>query len=145
MTTATSSCRSASTPSRRRAAWAARRLELADVRCWRRGPRSSCRPGLVVITGPNGAGKTSLIEAVVLGCLGVSPRTAREAEVVRRGAEALHVTLDLDGPAGAHRREIGFAPGRGRRLRLDGEPRRSLAAWRAAARCWCSCPTSCAR
>ena len=30
-------------------------------------------------------------------------------------------------------REIGFAPGRGRRLRLDGEPVRSLAAWRARA------------
>ncbi len=61
-------------------------------------------------------------------CLGVSPRTAREAEIVRHGAEALHVTLELDGPGGAHRREIGFAPGRGRRLRLDGEPVRSLAA-----------------
>ena len=34
------------------------------------------------------------------GCLGVSPRTAREAEIVRRGAQALHVTLDLDGPPG---------------------------------------------
>jgi DNA replication and repair protein RecF len=73
------------------------------------------------------------VEAVTLGCLGVSPRTAREAEAVRRGAEALHVTLDLDGPGGLHRREIGFAPGRGRRLRVDGEPVRSLAAWRARA------------
>ena len=30
-------------------------------------------------------------------------------------------------------REIGFEPGRGRRLRIDGEPARSLAAWRARA------------
>ncbi len=132
MSTATSSCPSASTPEGPAPAWAARRLELADVRCWRRA-ELGLPAGLVLIVGPNGAGKTSLVEAVTLGCLGVSPRTAREAEVVRRGAEALHVTLDLDGPRGLHRREIGFAPGRGRRLRLDGEPVRALGAWRARA------------
>ena len=132
MTTAISSCRSASTPSAPGRAWTARRLELSDVRCWRRGS-VELPDGLVMVVGPNGAGKTSLVEAVVLGCLGVSPRTAREAEVVRRGAQALHVTLDLDGPGGRVVREIGFEPGRGRRLRLDGEPARSLAAWRARA------------
>jgi DNA replication and repair protein RecF len=105
---------------------------VADVRCWHRA-EIELPGGLTLVVGPNGAGKTSLVEAVTLGCLGVSPRTAREAEVVRRGAEALHVTLELDGPTGMHRREIGFAPGRGRRLRLDGEPVRSLASWRARA------------
>lgn len=138
MTTATSSCPSASTPeggagaTAPAAAWTARRLEVADVRCWRR-VELDLPAGLAVIVGPNGAGKTSLIEALVLGCLGVSPRTARESEMVRRGAEALHVALDLDGPPGRHLREIGFASGRGRRLRIDGEPVRSLAAWRARA------------
>jgi len=112
--------------------WRARRLEVADVRCWDRAALD-LPPGLVLLVGPNGAGKTSLVEAVVLGCLGVSPRTAREAEVVRHGAAALHVTLDLDGPPGAHRREIGFAPGAGRRLRLDGQLVRSLGEWRARA------------
>ncbi len=132
MTTATSSCRSGSTPSPDTpgAEWVARRLEVADVRCWDRAA-IDLPAGLVVIVGPNGAGKTSLVEAVVLACLGVSPRTAREAEIVRHGAEALHVTLDLEGPDGLHRREIGFAPGRGRRLRIDGDPVRSLAQWRA--------------
>jgi DNA replication and repair protein RecF len=110
----------------------ARRLEVADVRCWDRA-ELDLPSGLVLIVGPNGAGKTSLVEALVLGCVGVSPRTAREAEIVRRGADALHVTLDLDGPPGPHRREIGFAAGRGRRLRLDGEPARTLASWRARA------------
>ncbi|HEX2507111.1 MAG TPA: DNA replication and repair protein RecF [Miltoncostaeaceae bacterium] len=129
MSTATSSCPSASTPEGPAPAWAARRLEVADVRCWRRA-ELELPAGLVLVVGPNGAGKTSLVEAVTLGCLGVSPRTAREAEVVRRGAEALHVAVDLDGPRGLHRREIGFAAGRGRRLRLDGEPVRALAAWR---------------
>jgi DNA replication and repair protein RecF len=112
--------------------WVARRLAVADVRCWDRA-ELDLPAGLVLIVGANGAGKTSLVEALVLGCVGVSPRTAREAEIVRRGAEALHVTLDLDGPPGSHRREIGFAPGRGRRLRLDGDPVRTLASWRARA------------
>jgi DNA replication and repair protein RecF len=100
------------------------------VRCWSRGALD-LPAGLVVLTGPNGAGKTSLVEAMVLGLLGVSPRTAREAEVVREGAEALRVTLDVSGPEGDVRREIGYAPGLGRRLALDGAPVRSLAAWRA--------------
>ena len=76
MTTATSSCRSASTPEGPAAAWAARRLEVADVRCWRRA-ELDLPAGLVVVVGPNGAGKTSLLDAVTLGCLGVSPRTTR--------------------------------------------------------------------
>lgn len=130
MTTAISSCRSASIPELPPARdWVARRLEVADVRCWTR-VALDLPAGLVLVSGPNGAGKTSLVEAIVLACLGVSPRTAREAEVVRRGAPALHVGLLLDGPAGPRLREIGFAPGRGRSLRRDGEPARSLAEWR---------------
>ncbi|MEW6581386.1 MAG: DNA replication and repair protein RecF [Actinomycetota bacterium] len=110
--------------------WRARRLEVADLRPWTR-LAVDLPDGCVALVGPNGAGKTSLLEALTLACLGVSPRTTREAEAVRRGAEALHVTLDLDGPGGARRREIGVAPGVGRRLRLDGEPVRGLGAWRA--------------
>ncbi len=136
MSTATSSCPSASTPDAAHPAsgpdWVARRLEVRDVRCWDRAALE-LPAGLVLVTGRNGAGKTSLVEALVLGCLGVSPRTAREAEVVRRGAPALHVTLDLAGPGGVHRREIGFAPGRGRRLRIDDAPVRALGDWRARA------------
>jgi DNA replication and repair protein RecF len=136
MSTAICSCPSASTPDPAQAApgpdWVARRLEVRDVRCWDRAALD-LPPGLVLVTGPNGAGKTSLVEAIVLGCLGVSPRTGREAEVVRRGAPALHVTLDLAGPGGAHRREIGFAPGRGRRLRIDEALVRALGDWRARA------------
>ena len=111
-------------------AHAIRRLEVADVRSWGRGALD-LPPGLVLLTGPNGAGKTSLIEAMVLGCLGVSPRTAREAEIVRHGAAAMHVRLELEGPAGRQVREIGYAQGRGRRLKLDGVHVASLAQWRA--------------
>lgn len=111
--------------------WTASRLEVADVRSWSRVV-VDLPPGGIVLTGPNGAGKTSLVEALVLACLGVSCRTSREAEAVRTGAPAMHVSLDLSGPGGTRRRDIGYAPRTGRRLALDGEPVRSLSAWRAA-------------
>lgn len=107
----------------------ARRLEIADVRPWHR-LELDLPAGCVVFVGPNGAGKTSILEALALACLGVSPRTTREAEVVRRGAPALHVSLELAVADGVTRREIGFSPGTPRRLRRDGEGVRALGEWR---------------
>jgi DNA replication and repair protein RecF len=141
MSSATSSCRSASTADAGRPAVTGgatggrvvariRRLEVRDLRVWER-LELRLPEGLSVIAGPNGAGKTSIVEAVVLGCVGVSPRTAREVEIVRAGAEAFHVKLTLAIGAVESEREIGYAPRRGRRLRIDGESVRSLADWRA--------------
>lgn len=90
--------------------------------------------GLTVVCGPNGAGKTSLVEAVVMATLGVSPRTAQVGELVRHGSPALHVRAEVAAPPGrggaVSIRDIGYAPGAGRRLAVDREPVRSLAAWR---------------
>jgi len=111
-------------------AWVATRLGVCDVRSWSRASVDLPEGG-VVLSGPNGAGKTSLVEALVLACLGVSCRTAREAEAIRTGAPALHVEVELRGPAGTVHREIGYAPHEGRRLSCDGAPVKSLADWRA--------------
>lgn len=131
--TATSSCRSASTSDAPApvGAWAVRRLEVTNLRAWERA-NLEFAPGLIVVSGPNGAGKTSLVEAVTFATIGVSPRTSREAEVVRAGADAFHVAIEVDTPEGPERREIGFQPGLGRRLRRDGVHVRSLGEWRAA-------------
>ncbi len=134
MTTGTSSCRSvfrgSSLVARGTSDWMASRLEVSDVRSWSR-LAIDLPPGGIVLSGPNGAGKTSLVEALVFACLGVSCRTSREAEAIRVGASAMHVSLQLSGPDGTCRRDIGYAPRTGRRLALDGEPVRSLATWRA--------------
>jgi len=111
-------------------AWTATHLDVSDVRSWTR-VSVDLPPGGIVLSGPNGAGKTSLVEALVMACLGVSCRTTRDAEVVRAGAPALHVALDLQGPPGSHHREVGYAPGQPRRLSVDGQRMRSVAEWRA--------------
>jgi len=131
MRTATSSCRSGSTPERPHPpGWGARRLDLLDVRCWARASLE-LPEGVTLVSGPNGAGKTSLLEALAIGLVGVSPRTSRDAEIVRAGAEALFVRLDVDAPGGRQSREIGYGPGLGRRLRVDGRRLRSVRDFRA--------------
>lgn len=127
---ATSSCPSVSTPDDTTSAWCVRHLEVSDLRSWHR-LSLDVGPGLIVMSGPNGAGKTSIVEAVAFGLVGVSPRTAREAEAVRHGCTALHVALDVDSPSGSQNREMGYQPRVGRRLRIDGVPVRSLGQWRA--------------
>lgn len=112
--------------------WRIRSLAISDLRCWRR-LALELPGGLTVINGPNGAGKTSIVEAIVLATLGVSPRTSQLAELVRTGAPAVRVAGDFDDPTnpGLHvRREIGYAVGIGRRLSLDGAGVRQLMLWR---------------
>lgn len=129
---ATSSCPSGSTPetAHRVPGWHVEELEMLDVRCWRR-LELTLPNGLVLVTGRNGAGKTSLVEAVSLGLVGVSPRTTKEAEIVRAGAEALFVKLLAHTPDRSSERELGYAQGLGRRMRVDGQAARSVKAFRA--------------
>jgi DNA replication and repair protein RecF len=112
--------------------WRVRSLAISDLRCWER-LALDLPPGLIVINGPNGAGKTSIIEAIVMATLGVSPRTSQLAELVRTGAPAVRVAGEFDDPGRPGppvRREIGYAVGIGRRLSLDGVGVRQLMAWR---------------
>jgi DNA replication and repair protein RecF len=112
--------------------WRVEALELTDLRCWVH-LSLEFPPGLIVINGPNGAGKTSIVEAIVLATLGVSPRSSQMADLVRSGAPAVRVGGDFIDPAhpgSPVRREIGYATGIGRRMTLDGVGVRQLQAWR---------------
>src|SRR5919106_5824466 len=51
--------------------------------------------GVVVVHGPNGAGKTNLLEAVYFGLTGRSFRAGNDRDVIRFGAEAARVKLEL--------------------------------------------------
>lgn len=52
-------------------------------------------PGVNILFGQNGSGKTNLLEAVHYCALGRSHRTSQDREVVRKGAEAAAVGVQL--------------------------------------------------
>ena len=99
------------------------RLELAD---FRNISAASFTPGqaLTVICGKNGQGKTNLLEAVWLLTGGKSFRGAKDADLIRRGAETALIQADTEG--GGITREIQLRVGLpgsarpGRTARLDG-------------------------
>ena len=102
------------------------RVELRDFRSYARAS-AVIGPGLTVVHGPNGAGKSNLLEAVYYGCTGHSPRTRSERELVRFGAPAARVVVQLGDGTHSHELSIGYeAPARGRpaakHMRCDGAP-----------------------
>jgi DNA replication and repair protein RecF len=106
------------------------RATRASLRDFRNIERAELRlgAGVTVVTGPNGAGKTNLLEAIYFGCTARAVRASHERELVRRGAEALRVEIDVEGEGESHRIEVGFAPGEAKRVRLDGAPEEGLLA-----------------
>lgn len=82
---------------------------------------------LTVIHGANGAGKTNIIEALLFGCTGRSWRTSNDRELVRFGAPAARVELDLLADDGEHQLAVGYEPGEAKRLTADGAPVERLA------------------
>src|SRR3954470_5300745 len=97
----------------------ATRVRLRDFRNYERAEVDLAEV-LTVVTGPNGAGKTNLLEAIYFACTTRSPRTSNDRELVRRGAPAARVELELDDAGDQHLLEVGFAPGDQKRIRLDG-------------------------
>lgn len=101
-------------------------VELRDFRNYRR-VTVQVGEGLTVVVGPNGAGKTNLLEGVYFGCVGRSPRTANERELLRAGADVARVAVDtVEQDGTVHRLEVGLDPGCGKSLRVDGAPVDSL-------------------
>ena len=101
-------------------------VELRDFRNYERAT-VDVGDGLSVVAGPNGAGKTNLLEAIYFGCVGRSPRTSNERELVRAGAPAARVAVDTVEDSGTtHRLEVGLEPGAAKVHRVDGSPVDSL-------------------
>src|SRR3954469_17605266 len=97
----------------------ATRVHLRDFRNYERA-EVELAEALTVITGPNGGGKTNLLEALYFACTARSPRTSNDRELVRRGAPAARVELELSDGGERHSIEVGLAPGEPKRIRVDG-------------------------
>ena len=96
-------------------------VQLRDFRTYARA-EAHLGEGLTVVHGPNGAGKSNLLEALYFGCAGRSPRTRNERELVRFGAQATRVVVQLADGARAHELSVGFEPGQPKRMSADGAP-----------------------
>src|SRR3954467_5492895 len=102
------------------------RLHLRDFRTYADAD-VALGPGLTVVHGRNGAGKTNLLEGLYFGCTGRSCRTTNEREVVRFGAPAARVEVEVETVDGPHALAVGFQPGEPKRFRVDGAPVERLA------------------
>lgn len=75
----------------------------------------------LVIVGENGHGKTNLLEAAAYLSLLRSMRGARDADMIRFGAPALHVRAELHTPAHVHAVSVGYERAtRRKKATLDG-------------------------
>ncbi len=85
-------------------------------------------PGLNIVAGENAQGKTNLLEAISFTVTGSTPRTAKENEVVRWGADfaRAEARVALDAGDDERRISIGYAPGEKKRITVDGAPATSL-------------------
>src|SRR5271165_6083180 len=96
-------------------------VEMRDFRTYVRA-EARLGDGLTVVHGPNGVGKSNLLEALYFGCTGRSPRTRNERELVRFGAPASRVVVQLADDLRAHELSVGFEPGQPKRMSADGAP-----------------------
>ena len=95
------------------------RLVVRDFRNLERVELSPPRAGWVVV-GENGQGKTNLLEAIHYLQLLRSSRGARDADVVRFGADAFHIAAHIE-TGQCHEVSVGFErAGHRKRARLDG-------------------------
>lgn len=103
------------------------RLDLTDFRNYPTLRLEPDRP-LGILVGQNAQGKTSVLEAVLLLALGRSPRTSRDAELVRWGCqEAIirgEVTRQARDPVTV---SVALRSDGSKQIKVDGEARRRLA------------------
>jgi DNA replication and repair protein RecF len=102
---------------------AAARLARLTVRDFRNLERVDLSPPAAgwVVVGENGQGKTNLLEAIHYLQLLRSSRGARDADVLRFGADAFHIAAQVDTGGACHEISVGFERfGHRKRARLDG-------------------------
>ena len=101
------------------------RLTLHEIRTYARLDLE-LGDGTTVLVGPNGVGKTNLLEACAVVLSGSSPRTSSELRLVREGEAAGRIGATVLVGDDQHERDVVFQHGRGKQLRVDGSPARSV-------------------
>ncbi len=101
------------------------RLTLHAIRTYTRLDLELGR-GATVFVGPNGVGKTNLLEACAVVLAGASPRTSSELRLVREGESAGRIAATVFVGEDQHERDVVLQHGRGKQLRIDGSPARSV-------------------
>lgn len=101
------------------------RLTLHAIRTYERLDLEFGR-GTTVLVGPNGVGKTNLLESCAVVLAGVSPRTSSELRLVREGELAGRIAATVFVGDDRHERDVVLQHGKGKQLRVDGSPARSV-------------------
>jgi len=102
-----------------------RSLKLIDYRNYTH-QEVSFSAGINVITGENAQGKTNLVEAVVLSCIGRSPRTPRDKELIRWNAPHAYVCCTGERKYGKVKVETFLTHTENKRISINGLPIRKL-------------------
>lgn len=101
------------------------RVKLVNYRNYENREVSFCE-GVNVVMGANAQGKTNLVESVILSCIGRSPRTPRDKELIRHGADSAYVRIDGDRRVGRVTVETVLSPHENKRIRINGLPIRRI-------------------
>ncbi|MCA1713547.1 MAG: DNA replication/repair protein RecF [Actinobacteria bacterium] len=97
------------------------RIELVDIRSYEHAV-VEFGPGVTVVLGPNAHGKTNLLEAAYRLATGGSHRVTSDLPLVRRDAPSGVIRAGLTTDEGRQRSvELEVRPGRGPRVRVDGQ------------------------
>lgn len=96
-------------------------LELHDFRSYAHAQLQFC-PGVNVLLGPNGVGKTNIVEAVGYASTLSSHRVATDQPLIRAGATAAVVRLEVHRGTRTFRAEIQLITGKSNRLQISGSP-----------------------
>ena len=79
-------------------------------------------PKTNIIFGSNAQGKTNLVEAVYYLCVGKSPRTPREKELIKTGQDKAYIRVDAVKKTGKVRIEAYLTRTENRRISINGIP-----------------------
>ncbi len=97
------------------------RIQLANYRNLKNQTVTPC-PGLNVFVGDNAQGKTNLVESVYLCCIGKSPRTDKDKDLVCWNQTSARVKVNYVGRYGEGNIDVDLTVGSKKKISVNGAP-----------------------